>query len=163
MKTVIVSDKVETTTLLELVGKNEEMANTKFSKDVSFALDPVSSGLLLSATFLALESGTGAVQDSAGKLLIFNADPAVSANATALTIAARKLVMAEAKVAATDWDTDASGGSYTHVFDPPAPFEKVSTLYAVWAHADAATLNDGAGDDETLSVTIRYARTGAGA
>ena len=69
--------------LTELVGINEEVNTSDYGGSVSVSIaapetGPVS-GEILSFAFYATEDGSGAVQDSAGKLLILDADPAVSA------------------------------------------------------------------------------------
>ena len=163
MKRIRVARRLKESTLLELVGKNEKLDQNKYSGSVSFDLSPIpTSGELLSATFVALEEGTGAVQDSAGKLLVFDADPGVTLNDAILTAAAREMVVAELSVTASDWSTDASGGSVSAGFDPPAPFHKVTTLYVVWEHLDATGINDTAADDETLQVNIWSESSGEG-
>ena len=139
--------------LTELVGINEEVNTSDFggSVDVSITTpngDAVS-GEILAFAFYATEDGSGSVQDSAGKLIILDADPAVAAGDTAMTAAEWVTVIGYVDVDAGDWVTDAAGGC-AFISDQPIPFHKLSTLYFVWFHEDAADLNDAAGDDEQL-------------
>jgi hypothetical protein len=73
--------------LTELVGINEEVNTNDFSGSVDVALGGKYSGEILSFAFYATEDGTGDVQDSAGKLIILDADPAVASGATSLAAA----------------------------------------------------------------------------
>ena len=132
--------------LLELVDKDDEVNTDDYGESTSFDLpgDQPSSGEIIAFAFYATETGTGAVQDSAGELLILDADPAVSAGDTAITAAEWQTVIGRVSVAATDWTTDANGG-VAYIYDQPVPFHDVSTLYFVWLHTDATDLNDGAG------------------
>jgi|GEM_PF-3125364 len=146
------------TGVLELVGADEEVNTDDYggsvSADVSRGPQP-SSGLIIAAIFIATETGTGAVQDSAGKLLIFDADPNPTAGDTALTAAEHKTKIAEIEVAALDWETDANGG-HAYLNQLQIPYHAVSTLYFVWFHTDSTDLNDAAGDDEVLEVNLWY-------
>lgn len=150
--------------LLELVGKDETLEYGKYSKSVGFDLTPgSSSGELLKVVLYAFTEGSGAVQTSAGRLLVFSADPEVSANAAALTVAARKMILADVGVIveSVEWSTDANGGSVAISFEPPAVFHSVSALYVVWEHWSTTALNDAEADDETLHVNIWYEDAGA--
>ncbi len=144
--------------LTELVGINEEVNTNDFAGSVGVALGAGShSGELLSFAFFATEDGSGAVQDSAGELLILDADPAVSAGDTALAAAEWPTVIGRVTVAATDWTTDANGG-VAFIYNQPVPFHDLITLYFVWFHTDAVDLNDAAGDDEQLEFNAWYVR-----
>lgn len=136
--------------LTELVGINEEVNTSDYGGSVGVALgEGAESGELLSFAFYATEDGSGAVQDSAGELLILDADPAVSVGDTALAAAEWPTVLGRVKVAATDWTTD-GGGGVAYIYNQPIPFHSLVTLYFVWFHTDATDLNDAAGDDEQL-------------
>lgn len=143
--------------LTELVGINEEVNTDDYSGSVGVALGGTYSGEILSFTFHATEDGTGAVQDSAGWLLIFDADPSISSGDTSITAAEWITVLGRVRIEATDWLVDANGG-VAHIYDTPIPFHALSTLYFAWFHTDAADLNDGAGDDEQLEVNFWYRR-----
>jgi len=143
--------------LTELVGINEEVNTNDFGGSVGVALGDTYSGEILSFAFYATEDGSGAVQDSAGKLIILDADPEVSAGDTALAAAEWPTVLGIVDVGASDWVTDANGGC-AFIYDQPVPFHALSTLYFVWLHTDSTDLNDAAGDDEQLEFNFWYRR-----
>ena len=60
-------------------------------------------------------------------------------------------------VDAGDWVTDVNGGA-AYIADQPLAFHALATLYFVWFHEDATSLNDGAGDDEQLQFNFWYRR-----
>ena len=143
-----------------LIDTDDQVDQDDYSASEALTLGdgvrPVS-GEILSAVFFAWEEGTGAVQTPAGTLLLLSADPAVSAGDTAITAAERVTVIGHIEVAATDWISDANGAS-AFIYNQPVPFHNLQTLYAVWFHEDATSLNDGAGDDELLAVQLWYRR-----
>jgi len=141
--------------LTELVGINEEVNTNDYGGSVDVEIGTQVSGEILSFAFYATEDGSGAVQDSAGKLIILDADPEVSVGDTALAAAEWPTVLGVVTVAAADWVTDANGGC-AFIYDQPIPFHAVSTLYFVWLHTDATDLNDAAGDDEQLEFNAWY-------
>jgi len=141
--------------LTELVGINEEVNTNDYGGSVGVEIGTQVSGEILSFAFYATEDGSGAVQDSAGKLIILDADPEVSVGDTALAAAEWPTVLGVVTVAAADWVTDANGGC-AFIYDQPIPFHAVSTLYVVWLHTDATDLNDAAGDDEQLEFNAWY-------
>ena len=144
----------------ELVGADEQVDQNDYGGSVALTLGdgirPVS-GEFLAFCFYTRETGTGAVLSPAGTLLLLDADPAVSAGDTAITAAERITVLAHVTVAASDWITDANGGS-VYIYNQPIPFHNLQTIYAVWFHEDATSFNDGAGDDETLDFNAWYRR-----
>jgi hypothetical protein len=145
--------------LTELVGTDEEVNTNDFSGSVGVEISadlPVS-GEILSFAFYATEDGSGSVQDSAGKLIILDANPAVASGDTALAAAEWPTVIGVVDVAASDWVTDANGGC-AFIYDQPVPFHGVTDLYFVWLHTDATDLNDAAGDDEQLEFNFWYRR-----
>jgi hypothetical protein len=143
--------------LTELVGVDEEVNTNDYSGSVGVALGGTYSGEISDFCFYATEDGAGAIQDSAGQLLVLDADPAVAAGDTALAAAEHVTVLGKVAVAAADWHIDANGG-VAHINDQPVRFHALSTLYFVWFHEDAADLNDGAGDDEQLEFNFWYER-----
>ena len=145
--------KIFETGITELVGKDEKIDQNDYGASVAVDLGAVYSGELYYFTFIATEEGTGAVQDSAGTLYIFDADPASTAGDTALTAAEWKTLIGRVDVEAADWIADANGGS-AHVEDKTIPFHDVQYLYLVWKQTDATGLNDAAGDDEVLECNI---------
>ena len=141
--------------LTELVGINEEVNTNDYGGSVDVEIGTQVSGEILSFAFYATEDGSGAVQDSAGKLIILDADPEVSVGDTALAAAEWPTVLGVVTVAAADWVTDANGGC-AFIYDQPIPFHAVSTLYFVWLHTDATDPTDAAGDDEQLEFNAWY-------
>jgi len=141
--------------LTELVGINEEVNTGDYSGSVGVALGDHVSGEIRQVTLYATEDGSGAVQDSAGILIILDADPAIASGDTAMTAAERVTVIGQIFVGAGDWITDANGGTAV-LIDQHISFHAVSTLYFVWLHTDATDLNDAAGDDEQLEFNFWY-------
>jgi hypothetical protein len=153
-------DAIRETDVIELVGADEEVNTSDFGGSVEVDVSPgpqPASGEFLSFVFIATESGGGAVQDSAGKLLILDADPAVAVGDTALTAAEWATVIGYVDVDVSDWVTDANGG-VAYIANQLVPFHNVENVYFVWYHEDSTDLNDGAGDDEVLQVNAWYRR-----
>ena len=141
------------TGLIELVGINEQVDQNDYGAHVTANLN--GSGEILAACFMSTEDGaTGAVQDPAGKLLIFNAAVSVAAGDTSITVAERSELIGVISVAASDWQSDANGAS-AFIYDQPIPYD-TNDLYLVWFHEDATSYNDGADDDEQLEVNLLY-------
>lgn len=154
-------DAIRETGVLELVGADEQVDQNELGATVSHDLpgEQPASGELLSFTFVATETGSGAVQDSAGELLIFDADPghSVGDDGSGISAAEWKRCIGRVKVAASDWTIEDNGG-VACIVDNPVPFHGVQTLHFVWLHTDATSLNDGAGDNEVLEVNVWYVR-----
>lgn len=143
--------------LTELVGINEQVDQNDYSGSVGVSLGASMSGEILAVALYATEDGTGAVQDSAGILYVFDADPSISSGDTAMSAAARVTCIGKIPVGAADWDVDANGG-LAYITTQPIPYHAVSTLYFVWKHLDATGLNDAAGDDEQLEFNFWHRR-----
>lgn len=141
----------------ELVGINEQVDQDEYGASVGVALGNTYSGEILSVTLYSTEDGSGTVQTPAGKLLILDADPATSAGDTALAAAEWPTVIGIIAVAAADWLVDANGAA-CFIANQPVPFHALATLYFVWFHEDATSLNDVAGDDEQLEFNFWYSR-----
>ncbi|MFV1969357.1 MAG: hypothetical protein ACC628_28380 [Pirellulaceae bacterium] len=141
--------------LTELVGIDEEVNTDDFSGSVGVTIgtglgsNRAVSGEILSFMLYGTEDGSGAVPVPAGKLIILDADPAVSSGDTALAAGEWPTIIGIVDVAATDWVSDANGGG-AFVPDQPVPFHDLADLYFVWLHTDATDINDAAGDDEQL-------------
>lgn len=148
------------TALTELVGADEQVDQNDYSGSVAVTLGdgvrPVS-GEFLSFTFYTKEEGSGAVMSPAGTLILLDADPAIASGDTAMTAAERETVIGSIDVAAADWIADATG-AHASILDKPLPFHNLQTIYAVWLHTDATSLNSAAGDDEVLSFKAWYRR-----
>lgn len=143
--------------LTELVGTDEQVDQNDYGGSVGVALAERASGEILSFTFYSRETGSGSVQTPVGTLLILDADPATNAGDTTLTAAERQTVIGQVAVAAGDWKSDANGASAC-VTGTPISFHALDTLYFVWFHEDATSLNDAAGDDEILEFNFWYRR-----
>lgn len=145
--------------ITELVGINEEVNTDDYGASVQVSFGETASGEFLAFMFVASETGSGAVHDSAGQLLIFDADPAISAGDTALVAAGaeHKTLIGIVTVAASDWQTDANGGA-AFIYNVPVPFHELGSVYLAWFHTDATDLNDAEGDDELLHVNAWYRR-----
>ncbi|MGD8626606.1 MAG: hypothetical protein PVJ34_18865 [Anaerolineae bacterium] len=144
-------EPITETGLLELVGKNEQIDQNDYTAAVECDLAQLASGEILHVTLYATETGSGAVLTPAGTLLILDADPGHASGATALTAAARITVIGQIPVAAADWQSDANGASVT-VADTPIAFHETDSLFFVWFHEDATSINSAAGDDEVLQL-----------
>ncbi len=158
IKTIPLAPITETG-IAELVGKNEQIDQYDFTGSIDLAVGigglPVS-GEFLSLILTTLETGSGAVMVPAGVLLLFDADPNPTPGDTALTAAEWKTAIGSVAIAATDWISDANG---SHAFKAIAiPFHDLTSIYAVWYHTDATSLNDAAGDDEELHCNLWYRR-----
>jgi hypothetical protein len=144
----------------ELVGANEQVDQNDYGGSVAITLgDGVrpASGELLSFMFYASTTGTGAVLEPTGTLLLLDADPAASAGDTALTTAENLTILGAVTLEAGDWTSDANGARAC-IVDTPIPFHNLQTIYAVWLHTLGTSFNDAAGDDETLQFNAWYRR-----
>ena len=147
-------------TLTELVGADEQVDQNDCSGSVACTLGDwvrPNSGEFLSFLFVTGETGTGAILTPAGRLLLFDADPAIASGDTSITLAERRTLIGQVTVLASDWITDANGGS-AYIYSQPIPFHNLQTVYAVWFHEDATSINSAAGDDETLEFNAWYRR-----
>lgn len=162
MHTTSANDVVEGG-LTELVGKDEALSATKYSASVGVTIDTADQGIsgeIVSVLLVALENGaTGAILPTAGRLYVFDTDPANAADAAALAASGEthKTLIGSVKIASTDWGTDANGGAaYASV---AIPFHNVKTLYFVFqADSGATTINSAAGDDEELHLNFWFRR-----
>jgi len=143
--------------LLSLVADDEEVNTNDYGASVEGALGATHSGEILQFVFYATETGSGAIQDSAGKLIILDADPEINDGDTAMTAAERITVLGQVEVSPSDWQIDANGGSAI-ILNQPVAFHALASLFFVWFHTDAVDLNDGAGDDEVLQMNFWYRR-----
>lgn len=143
----------------ELVGVDEQVDQNDYGASVGVALPGTHSGEILSLLFHATEDGSGAVLQATGQLLIFDADPSISAGATSISTAVRATLIGAVAVGAGDWVTaDANGATAYLRLAVPFPFHSVSTLYFAWFHTHASSFNDAAGDDEQLEFNFWYRR-----
>lgn len=149
----------------ELVGPDESLENSKYSASVGVTLDAGDdgfSGEIVSVAIISYETGSGAVQKPQGKLYIFDADPALSANSASLAAAGaeHKTAIGFISISSSDWDSDANGAvAYAQV---AVPFHKVKTLYFSFrlnsAETDINEPTTGGGDDEHIDFNFWYRR-----
>ena len=145
----------------ELIGVDEQVDQNDYSGSVQIDLQGSlpASGELLAFAFYSTEDGTGAVLEPTGKLILFDADPAVSSGDTALAAAEFPTILGVVDVAAADWVSDANG-AVAYIVDTPVPFHALTSLYAVFLHTLATSYNSAAGDDEQLEFNAWYRRDG---
>ncbi len=150
---------IQETGIVELVGIDDKVDQNDFGDSIALYtfVNPPASGEIRAFAFYATEDGTGAVQDSAGELLIFDADPATAFGDTSITAAERLTQLGRIVVSASDWTTDANGG-IAYINTKIVPFHPVTALYVVWKQTDGTGLNDAAGDDEQLEMNAWFVR-----
>jgi hypothetical protein len=146
--------------ITQLVGPDQQVDQNEYAASVAALLGPSGynkpiSGEILHLTLFSRETGSGSVQTPAGQLLVLDADPATAAGDTSITAAERLTVIGAIPVTADDWISDANGASAT-IFTKPLAFHALHSLYLLWFHEDATSLNDAAGDDEILEVNAWY-------
>jgi len=145
----------------ELIGINEDISQNDFGAEVGVSVkDAVGepdkvSGEILSIILYSSETGTGAVQTPYGWLFIYDATPTVAAGDTAMTAAESLNVIGMVQINESDWETDATSGVAVKIV--AIPFPAVETLYFAFKNEDVA-INDGAGDDELVSMRFTYRR-----
>lgn len=142
--------------LVELIGINENVANTQYGESVSVALAATHSGEILKTCLTTTEDGAGSILTPAGTLFILDATTANAVGATTITAVERLTILARITYAATDWQSDANGGTNCKVIADG--FHANGTLHALWFHEDATAFNDVAGDDEQLELAFWYRR-----
>ena len=152
-------DQIREVELTELIDKDDQVDQNDFSASNALTVnidDLPMSGELLSLVLVTTELGSGAIMTPVGTLVLLDADPAVAAGDTAMTAAEWKTAIGFVEIAAADWISDANGGL---VFKQIAvPFHELATIYAVWLHADATSINSAAGDDEEMHINVWYRR-----
>ena len=142
--------------LTELIGINEQVDLNDYSGSVGVALGGTYSGELLNITLYSTEDGTGAIQDNAGVLFIFDADPSIASGDTSMSAVDGITAIAKINILATDWTVDATVGICTKTV--AVGFHAVSTLYFVFKNTDATAFNDNADEDEQLEFNFWYRR-----
>ncbi len=144
---------------LSLVSLSEEVNTGDWGTSVEFTL-PIEdvSGEILGITLVGRRDSatgdTGVIPIPAGKLVVFDADPSISAGDTFLTSGIHQTIIGEVPVVAGDYT--AFGRGSVAFFDNPLPFYGLKNLYFAWFHEDATDINDATGDNEVFELTIRF-------
>ncbi len=152
-------DQIREVGLTELIDKDDQVDQNDFSASIALTVnidDLPMSGELLSLVLVTTELAAGTIMKPAGQLILLDTNPAVAAGDTAMTAAEWKTAIGFVDVADTDWISDANGGL---MFKQIAvPFHELATIYAVWLHTDATSINSAAGDDEEMHINVWYRR-----
>ena len=162
LNTIAYRDFIRTAPLAELIGIDDLVAPTNYTKSASYIIRPNSpevlySGKITSVKLVSYETGSGAVQKPAGVLLFFEADPQVAVNATALAVngADHKKIIGEIPIIAADWDADANGAIATALV--AVFFKNINSIFAAFRlDATAPTHNDVGADNELLELGFDF-------
>ena len=142
--------------LIELVGKDEVVAQNQYSAGTAIPVSVSAAGGIIKSIVLSqTELDAGAILSVAGVLVFFTADPVCAAGDTAVTSTAWGKSLGTVTVAAGDWVTDANGGAALKA-TLDIPFPRLANLWCVFKLTSATSINSGATDDEVLSIKIYY-------
>jgi hypothetical protein len=145
---------------VELVGINEEINASDWTKSIALALpsDYDDHGEITHIN-MTMTSATGTLKTQ-GSLVFFSADPAISAGDTAITAGEWETVLGVVPIVTADWLADVTstvGGVVSK--DTSIVFEGLSTVYAAFLVLAAETaINSLAGDDELVKLSVVIAR-----
>lgn len=154
MKKIRIAENVFKTALVPLVGPDDaELTTGHYGESQEVSLSPELSGEIVQINLYA--SGVVA-EDSAGNLLVFDADPTLSHGDAFLDIQSNKMVIAAIAVAAGDWVCSYSTGYVTDLLERPIYFDPQEEIYFAWEHTDATSLNPNAGSQDTLDAYVWY-------
>lgn len=143
---------------ITLVGADVSQEQNKFCADVAVPVSIATRGIhVVGMMYKATESGSGAVIPVAGTLYVFNADPTIAQDDTAMAAASAPMLLWYDTIAATGWATDTNGAFLYVAKDVVLPTPKDGTnYYAAFFQTSAAALNDSAADDELLQFKLYY-------
>ena len=143
-------------TEVELVGADETIVLGLYGQEaeINFGYPTGAAGVIDSVCLFASAVATGTIQDSAGSVMFWNTDPALTAGGETITTTALNELVAEVTFYASDWITSSS--RYFACKDPAAKFGRMDTLYVAWKHSDSTTLNDVAADNDVIDVNVIY-------
>lgn len=148
------------TGITQIIGINDAaMTQDEYSSTADLGLGGTYSGEILGFILSSLESGTGAVQEGMGTIYFFDADPNTTSGDVSLAAAGAEhnTVIGIVKIAAADWDSDASGAVCHKTV--AIPFHALATIYCVYRTTDSAALwNSAAADDERLNINMWFRR-----
>ena len=140
--------------LRTIIDTGDQVDQNEYSDALQISFTEATSGEITDIVLITGEEGTGAVLEPDGTLLFFDADPSISAGDSAMSAAARTLLVGKVDIVSADWDSDANGAS-AH-FSKTIAFHSVSSLFIVFQLLSATSFNDGAGDDEFLKINLWY-------
>lgn len=153
------------TSVTELIGKDEQISATNYSASAGLTLRNNTGAATSNASGeilqVALYSYGGSELTNAGDLYLFDTDPAVAANATALAEAGveHKTLIGIVPVGVGDWVSDSYGAATLQTVS--IPFQSLTTIYASYRLATGSTqFNSSSGDDEYLDMRLWYRRDG---
>ena len=154
--------KIKTTDTLELIGKDEVIAQNDWGEAVAFTLRPedidgkVMSFVLTSR--LNTTGGTGTILLPSGLLTVFSEDPGIATGDAALGVGVGSTILGTVAIATGDWTTQAAG-AWVNKQDLFIPFFPLKTLYFAFFWTLAASINSGTGDDEILEMNAHLETT----
>ncbi len=137
----------------ELVGINELIAATNFSKSVALPIPEIREGIIRNIRLILSFTGSGAVIAQDGRIYLFTVNPAVLANDAALAAAGADhlALLGTLPFVAADFDADVNGGM---VFKQP-DLIFTNQVDNLWVAVRLTTgLNSLAGDDELLNISM---------
>ncbi len=153
------------TGIQQIIGINDaEVAQDEYSSTADLSLGGTFSGEILGFILSSLESGsaspdTSGVQEGAGTVYFFDADPNTTSGDTTLAAAGAEhnTIIGIVKIAAADWDSDANGAVVHKTV--AIPFHGIATIFCVYRNTDSVALwNTVAGDDERLNINMWFRR-----
>lgn len=143
---------------ITLAGDSDTVAQNEFTASVELTVSANAAiGGEILALYLVQHIGSGAVlSDLYGDLVIFDADPSLSAGDTTLTTAQARMVIGRIAWANAELTTDtntAQLGALTRV-----PFKPVGSLWFAFFSRGATSINSAGGDDELLELRVGILR-----
>lgn len=150
--------KIHETGVTELIGADEQVAQNQYAASAALTIATNASSGWIDG--IVVYSTGGDELAVAGKLVFFDADPAIAAGATNITAAEAITVVAAVDLAAGDWISEAGGtlvGRWTqNLVTDPIPFHAVTSLYVALYHTAATTVNSAAEDNEVISMNMWF-------
>lgn len=160
--------RIATTGLVTLVGADTaQIDQNKYTPSVAVPIELglASKGIVIrTIRILVGESGDGAVIKTVGDFVIFNADPVIAANDSAIgSVAKWATVVGRVTFAAGAYGTGDANGNVaeiqTNIFIPDWSDTSQGGYRRLWVailKTDAAALNDTAANNEFIQVELIY-------
>ena len=147
--------KIRPTDTLELIGKDEQVAQDDWGEAAPFTLRPEdSNGMVLSFVLtsrLNTTGGTGTILLPSGKLAVFSEDPGITVGDVALGVDVGGTILGTVDIATGDWTTQAAG-AWANKQELNLPFFPLKTLYFAFFWTLAGTINSATSDDEIIEM-----------